>query len=107
MTTAHAYELPSGAQLVIPAVDDDVVAAGRVVPLSRDGRPVAVVSPIDPEQAWFWTPEWQEGEREVDEWIAERKARGEPVGVPFAQSLAHVRDLMEEFNREDQEGAAA
>ena len=21
----------------------------------------------DPEQRWFWTPEWQAGEREVDE----------------------------------------
>jgi len=25
---------------------------------------------IDPQQAWFWTPEWQEGEREADEDIA-------------------------------------
>ncbi len=25
---------------------------------------------IDPKQAWFWTPEWQEGEREADEDIA-------------------------------------
>ncbi len=25
---------------------------------------------IDPEQAWFWTPEWQQGEREADEDIA-------------------------------------
>ncbi len=25
---------------------------------------------IDPEQAWFWTSEWQEGEREADEDIA-------------------------------------
>jgi len=25
---------------------------------------------IDPDQAWFWTPEWQAGEREVDEQIA-------------------------------------
>lgn len=24
----------------------------------------------DPEQAWFWTPEWQAGEREADEDIA-------------------------------------
>jgi len=24
----------------------------------------------DPSQAWFWTPEWQEGEREADEDIA-------------------------------------
>jgi hypothetical protein len=25
---------------------------------------------IDPEQAWFWTSEWQESEREADEDIA-------------------------------------
>lgn len=24
----------------------------------------------DPDQAWYWTPEWQAGEREVDEDIA-------------------------------------
>jgi antitoxin PrlF len=26
--------------------------------------------PIDPEQAWFWTPEWQEGEREAEAQLA-------------------------------------
>lgn len=25
---------------------------------------------IDPDQAWFWTPEWQEGEREADAQIS-------------------------------------
>lgn len=25
---------------------------------------------INPEQAWFWTPEWQEGEREADAQLA-------------------------------------
>jgi antitoxin MazE len=30
-------------------------------------RPRAVT---DPDQAWFWTEEWQQGEREVDEDIA-------------------------------------
>ena len=25
---------------------------------------------IDPDQAWFWTPEWQAGEREADADIA-------------------------------------
>ena len=25
---------------------------------------------IDADQAWFWTEEWQEGERKVDEYIA-------------------------------------
>lgn len=30
---------------------------------------------IDPDQWWFWTPEWQEKEREVDDSIA-RGERG-------------------------------
>ncbi|MGH8605762.1 MAG: hypothetical protein ACREXR_24115, partial [Gammaproteobacteria bacterium] len=41
-----------------------------VVILTRDGRPVAKVHAIDPDQAWFWTPEWQAKEREVDEEMA-------------------------------------
>ncbi len=28
------------------------------------------IEAIDPDQAWFWTPEWQAGEREADEDIA-------------------------------------
>lgn len=31
---------------------------------------LAVSSGKAADQAWFWTPEWQEGEREVDEHIA-------------------------------------
>lgn len=68
MTAAHAFELPSdhGRDLVLPAVEVEAVEHGEVVSLTRGGRPVAVVVPIDPDQAWFWTPEWQAGEREVD-----------------------------------------
>jgi hypothetical protein len=25
-----------------------------------------IKGPVDPDQAWFWTPEWQEGEREAE-----------------------------------------
>ncbi|MGH3067730.1 MAG: hypothetical protein ACRDMI_03985 [Streptosporangiaceae bacterium] len=34
---------------------------------------MAVSSSETPDQAWFWTPEWQEGEREADEHIAARR----------------------------------
>jgi hypothetical protein len=30
-----------------------------------------IKGPLDPDQAWFWTPEWQSGEREADAEIAE------------------------------------
>ena len=29
-----------------------------------------IKGPIDADQAWFWTPEWQAGEREADAEIA-------------------------------------
>lgn len=36
--------------------------------IERDGEIVMVPKKmIDADQAWFWTPEWQKGEREVDE----------------------------------------
>src|SRR5262245_32493630 len=77
MTAAHAHELPPepGGELVltseeVKAVDRD----GEIVILTRGGRPVAKVHAIDPDQAWFWTPEWQAKERVVDE----ERAAGAP-----------------------------
>ena len=29
-----------------------------------------IKGPVDPDQAWFWTPEWQAGERKADAEIA-------------------------------------
>jgi antitoxin (DNA-binding transcriptional repressor) of toxin-antitoxin stability system len=70
VTAAHAHELPpeSGGELVLTS--DEVAAVerdGEIVILTRGGRPVAKLHAIDPDQAWFWTPEWQAREREVDE----------------------------------------
>ena len=58
-------------QLVIPP-------AVRQAACLCDGAHVALevtdagvlIRVIDPDQAWFWTPEWQEGEREADAEIA-------------------------------------
>ncbi|MGH7866067.1 MAG: hypothetical protein ACREP9_00205 [Candidatus Dormibacteraceae bacterium] len=44
---------------------------------------------IDPDQAWFWTPEWQAGEREVDEALA-RGERGE-IFYSSAEFLASLQ----------------
>ena len=32
-----------------------------------------IAGPIDPDQAWFWTPEWQRKEGEAEEDKAARK----------------------------------
>lgn len=54
--------------------------------LEQEGRIVMVPKRlIDADQAWFWTKEWQEGEREVDEDIREGRVSG-----PFN----NVDDLM-------------
>ena len=80
MTAAHAHELPPehGDSLVL--TPEEVAAVerdGKIVVLTRGGRPVAQVHAIDPDQAWFWTPEWQDKEHEVEE---ERAA-----GIPARQ----------------------
>jgi antitoxin PrlF len=40
------------------------------VELTEDGILLRPIRDIDPSQAWFWTPEWQRGEREASVEIA-------------------------------------
>jgi len=70
MTAAHAHELPPEQEGSLVLTPEEVAAVerdGEVVVLTRGGRPVAKVHAIDPDQAWFWTSEWQAKEREVEE----------------------------------------
>lgn len=65
MTKAELHELVD--RLPEQAVDGAAILLEEIT----DGR-------IDPEQAWFWTREWQEKEREADEDLAaERSTRYE------------------------------
>lgn len=57
MTKAELHELVD--QLPEQAVDGAAILLEEIT----DGR-------IDPEQAWFWTREWQAKEREADEELA-------------------------------------
>lgn len=73
MTKADLYRL-------VDMLPDDLVCrienGGPVtlVVTKEDGQ--LALKEIDPEQAWFWTPEWQKGELEADEDIrAGRTAR--------------------------------
>ena len=69
---------------VIRWADDLIerVAAGPEQAVAERDRVLALVRPIreqafalmqwlNPEQAWFWTEDWQAGEREVDRQLAE------------------------------------
>ena len=42
---------------------------------------------IDADQAWFWTDEWQRGEREASEDIARGRTRRSDSGDAFLDSL--------------------
>jgi antitoxin PrlF len=42
---------------------------------------------IDAGQAWFWTDEWQRGEREASEDIAQGRVRRTEHGDDFIESL--------------------
>ena len=57
MTKADLHQLVD--QLPDQAVDGAAILLGEI----SNGR-------IDPEQAWFWTREWQRREREADEDLA-------------------------------------
>ena len=57
-------------QLIDRLPDEAVDATASLMKQLVDGK-------IDVDQLWFWTPEWQVREREVDESIA----RGEPGTV--------------------------
>jgi hypothetical protein len=46
--------------------------------------------PIDPDQAWFWTPEWQKGEREAD---AELAASEGTVYESTEEFIAHLESI--------------
>jgi antitoxin PrlF len=41
----------------------------------------------DPDQAWFWTPEWQAGEREATEQIARGEGHAYLSDEAFLASL--------------------
>jgi antitoxin (DNA-binding transcriptional repressor) of toxin-antitoxin stability system len=80
MIAARTHKLPLEPRREVVLASEEVEAVergGEVVILTREGRPVAKLAAIDPEQAWFWTAEWQATEREVDE----ERAAGAPDRV--------------------------
>jgi antitoxin PrlF len=61
-------------QLTVP---EEIRKAARLevgdpieVELTEDGILLRPLKTIDPSQAWFWTPEWQAGERQASADIA-------------------------------------
>jgi len=70
----HAATVRAKGRVTIPA---EIRQAARLeegdevdVEIVEDGILLRPMMMIDASQAWFWTPEWQAGEREADEDIA-------------------------------------
>ncbi len=70
----HATTVRAKGQVTIPA---EIRQAARLeegdpveVEIVEDGILLRPMKMIDASQAWFWTPEWQAGEREADADIA-------------------------------------
>lgn len=72
----------AGAQLEITEREDGVVEL----------RPMLAI-PAD--QAWFWTPEWQAGERQVDEDVAAGRTERFDTVADFGAALQDMIDESE------------
>jgi len=78
-------------QITIPA---DIRKAARLdegdpveVELTSEGILLRPQKVIDASQAWFWTPEWQAGERQAEEDIAAGRGRVFKSSEEFLASL--------------------
>jgi antitoxin (DNA-binding transcriptional repressor) of toxin-antitoxin stability system len=100
MTAAYAHELPPepGASLVLGSAEVEAIENGQVIALTRQAKPVARIVPLDQDQDWYWTPEWQRMEGEADEEIAAGRLRHFSSGEEFLDYLGRQVD---EMNRGD------
>ena|SRR5579862_3980498 len=55
--------------------------------ITADGILLRPQKVIDASQAWFWTPEWQEGEREADAQLAAGEGESFASGEEFLEAL--------------------
>ena len=74
---------------------DDVIEqlAGMPDVAAAEREALAVMQRLNPDQAWFWTEEWQAGEREVDRQIAAGEGTVYYTDEDFEAALkAHMHD---------------
>lgn len=87
MTPEGAITIPKGLRDRAPATELYEITLREDGVFELRPRPE-----IDPDQAWFWTPEWQEGERLVDEeYAAGRWERFDDAESFIADLKAHTK----------------
>lgn len=79
-------------QITIPKeiVEELRLKPGDYVEVDREGERIVIIPKaiIDRQDAWFWSEEWQEKEREADQAIA----KGEVIG-PFESTEQALKAL--------------
>lgn len=75
--------IPLGVRQAIRLEEGDLVEFS----LTRQGILIRPVRTIDPAQTWFWTKEWQEGEREASSDIRAKRLTHYKSGREFLSSL--------------------
>ena len=86
-----ARTITSRGQVTIPKALRDKHGLQPGTPVvfeEREGELVLRAADRDPDQAWFWTPEWQAGEREAEEDIREGR-----VSEPYDDVEELIEDL--------------
>jgi bifunctional DNA-binding transcriptional regulator/antitoxin component of YhaV-PrlF toxin-antitoxin module len=82
-------QLLASAKKKIAAINKNIRRARGLT--NEETKVAAKVGLIDPDQRWWWTEEWQQGEREAEEDIAKGRLSG-----PFhtaEELIAHLRKL--------------
>ncbi|MGI8553698.1 MAG: hypothetical protein ACR2PL_23355 [Dehalococcoidia bacterium] len=83
---------------LVDALPDQIVAhldqVGMVILAVSCVGEQLLAHEIDPEQAWFWTPEWQAKEREADEEIAAGRGAAYHSGEEFLAALEADLELL-------------
>lgn len=80
----HTLVLPFGVREEIPAFKSSTDGGGTLISYIIDGGE-SIGIPYD--QAWFWTPDWQAGERRVEEYIREGNIQSFGTMEEFLSSL--------------------
>lgn len=78
--------LLSSAKAKIAAINKDMLNANGLTQAEADVA--AKVGLIDPEQKWWWTEEWQKGERQ-----AEADMKAGRISGPFESAAELIQDL--------------
>ena len=93
---APAPSLTAEEQATLPRVKDKIskiqMDLANSQGLTTEEAKLAIkVGLIDPEQAWWWSEEWQKGEREAEKEIAQNE---------LSKSFRSLDKLVEHLNRE-------